>query len=102
MVPSKSVSPTPGIIGPVQRAELQLNELSVRCSILLSFRKVLPAVFWFFTESFSVHQNPESYFQKRTARLSPAVQVREKTPWGAATGGELSLISFCRSKRPAH
>jgi hypothetical protein len=56
--------------------------LPVRCSILLSFRKPLPAFFWFSTESFSVHQNPEIYLQKRTARLSPAVQVREETPWG--------------------
>src|ERR1700728_1479653 len=64
--------------------------LSVRCSILLSFRKLLPAVFWFFTESFPVHQNPEIYFQKKTARLSPAVQVREETPWGAATAGAIA------------
>src|SRR6202023_3010622 len=48
--------------------------LPVLCSILLSFRKLLPAFFRFSTESFSVHQNPEIYLQKRTARLSPAVQ----------------------------
>src|ERR1700730_2843087 len=72
MLPSKSVSATPGIIGPVQRAELQLNEyarrLPVRCSILLSFRKLLPAFFWFSTESFSVHQNPVIYLQKKRPR----------------------------------
>jgi hypothetical protein len=39
--------------------------LPVRCSILLSFRKLLPAFFWFSTESFSVHQNPEIYLQKK-------------------------------------
>jgi hypothetical protein len=76
--------------------------LPVRCSILLSFRKLLPAFFWFSTESFSVHQNPEIYLQKRTARLSPAVQVREETPWEGSNSGELSLILFCRSKSPAH
>src|ERR1700733_5238071 len=64
--------------------------LSVPCSILLSFRKLLPAVFWFFTESFPVYQNPKSYFQKRTARLSPAVQVREETPWGQRQRGALA------------
>jgi hypothetical protein len=76
--------------------------LPVHCSILLSFRKLLPAFFWFSTESFSVHQNPEIYLQKRTARLSPAVQVREETPWEGSNSGELSLILFCRSKSPAH
>jgi hypothetical protein len=39
--------------------------LPVRCSILLSFRKLLPAFFWLSTGSFSVHQNPEIYLQKR-------------------------------------
>jgi len=91
MLPSKNVSATPGIIGPVQRAELQLMSMPVRlpfrCSILLSFRKLLPAFFRFSNESFSVHQNPEIYLQKRTARLSPAVQVREERPGRAATAG---------------
>jgi hypothetical protein len=32
---------------------------------LLSFRKLLPAFFWFSTESFSVHQNPEIFFAKK-------------------------------------
>jgi len=76
--------------------------LPVLCSILLSFRKLLPAFFRFSNESFSVHQNPEIYLQKRTARLSPAVQVREETPWEGSNSGELSLILFCRSKSPAH
>src|ERR1700722_19811499 len=74
--------------------------LSVRCSILLSFRKLLPAVFWFFTDSFPVYQNPEIYFQKRTARLSPAVQVREETPWGAATAGSSRRSCFADKKGP--
>src|ERR1700681_445847 len=106
MLPSKSVSATPGIIGPVQRAELQLNEYArpVARSLfnIVRFRKLLPAFFRVSTESFSVHQNPEIYLQKKTARLSPAVQVREETPWEGSNSGELSLILFCRSKSPAH
>src|SRR3984893_17128620 len=39
--------------------------LPIRCSILLSFRKLLPAFFWFSTESFFVHQNPEIVLQKK-------------------------------------
>src|ERR1700692_1065439 len=58
--------------------------LPVRCSILLSFRKLLPAFFWFSTESFSVHQNPEIYLKKRTARLSPA----GPSQGGNALGGQ--------------
>src|SRR3981189_2504246 len=64
--------------------------LPVRCSILLSFRKLLPAFFRFSTESFSVHQNPEIFLQKRTARLSPAVQVREETPWAGSKRGAIA------------
>src|SRR3984885_5229636 len=75
--------------------------LSVRYSILLSFRKLLPAVFWFFTDSFPVYQNPEIYFQKRTARLSPAVQVREETPLGAATAGSSRRSCFADKKARA-
>ena len=43
--------------------------------------------------------------KKRTARLSPAVQVREETPRGKGSdgGGEWpSRILFCKSKDPAH
>jgi hypothetical protein len=48
MLPSKSVSATPGIIGPVQRAELQLNEYARPVArSLFSFRKLLPAFFRF-------------------------------------------------------
>ena len=104
MLPSKSVSATPRIIGPVQRAELQLNEYArpVARSLfnIAQFPKTASCFFWFSTESFSVQQNPEIYLQKRTARLSPAVQVREETPWEGSNSGELSLILFCRSKKP--
>src|SRR3984893_15897049 len=41
---------------------------------------------------------------KRTARLSPAVQVREETPRGraATAGGEVAIayLIFCKSKGP--
>jgi hypothetical protein len=91
MLPSRSVSATPGIIGPVQRAELQLNEYArpVARSLfnIVRFRKLLPAFFRVSTESFSVHQNPEIYLQKKTARLSPAVQSGRKRPGRAATAG---------------
>ena len=94
MLPSKSVSATPGIIGPVQRAELQLNKYArpvVRSLFnIAQFPKTASGFFWFSTESFSVHQNPEIYLQKRTARLSPAVQVREETPWGQRQRGALA------------
>src|ERR1700727_1871055 len=106
MLPSKSVSATSGIIGPVQRPEFQLNEYTRPAARSLfniaQFPKPASCFFWFSTESFSVHQNPEIYLQKRTARLSPAVQVREETPWEGSNSGELSLILFCRSKNPAH
>ena len=106
MLPSKNVSATPGIIGPVQRAEFQLNEYArpVARSLIniAQFPKIASCFFLAFTGSFSVHQNPEIYLQKRTARLSPAVQVREETPWEGSNSGELSLILFCRSKNPAH
>ena len=58
--------------------------LSVRCSILLSFRKLLPAVFWFFTESFPVHQNPEIYLQKRNR----AAFASGPSQGGNALGGQ--------------
>jgi hypothetical protein len=106
MLSSKNMSATPGIIGPVQGAELQLDEYArpVAHSLfnIAQFRKLLPAFFWFSTESFSVHQNPEIDLQKRTARLSPAVQVREETPREGSDSGKLSLLLFCRSKSPAH
>jgi len=90
----------------VQRAEPQLYEYArpVARSLfnIAQFPKTASGFFWFSTESFSVHQNPEIYLQKRTARLSPAVQVREETPWEGSNSGELSLILFCRSKSPAH
>jgi hypothetical protein len=102
----EELSATLGIIGPVQRAELQLNEYArpVARSLfnIAQFPKTASCFFLFSTESFSVHQNPEIYLQKRTARLSPAVQVREETPWEGSNSGELSLILFCRSKSPAH
>src|ERR1700722_4767146 len=43
--------------------------LSARCSILLNLRNLL----WLFLAI--------CFPRKRTARLSPAVQVREETPW---------------------
>ena len=69
MLPSKGVSATLGIIGPVQRAELQLNEYarSVARSLfnIAQFPKTASCFFLFSTESFSVHQNPEIYLQKK-------------------------------------
>src|SRR6202140_879842 len=55
-------------------------------------------------DCFAVSKHPQSshLFEQRTARLSPAVQVREETPGGrAATAEELSRILFCKSKGPA-
>jgi hypothetical protein len=92
--PSKSVSATPGIIGPVEQAELQLNKYArpvIRSLFnIAQFPKTASCCFLVFTESFPVYQNPKSYFQKRTARLSPAVQVREETPWGQRQRGALA------------
>jgi hypothetical protein len=57
--------------------------LSPRCSILLNLR----TCFRFFLAI--------CFPRKRTARLSPAVQVREETPWGrAATAGGGVAIAY--------
>jgi hypothetical protein len=107
MLPSKSVSATPGIIGPVQRAELQLNEYArpVARSLfnIAQFPKTASCFFLIFHGVFFRPSKSGDFFcKKRTARLSPAVQVREETPWAGSNSGELSLTLFCRSKSPAH
>src|ERR1700730_17313775 len=65
--------------------------LPVRCSILLSFRKLLPAFFWFSTESFSVHQNPVIYLQKKGPRgFRRRSKSGRKRPGRAATAGTVA------------
>ena len=119
MPPSNSVSATLSIIGPVQSAELWRNKYAdpVAGSLfnMAQFPKHASCFFLVFhcvfgpapicdRKCFAVsgHQNSKTHLQKRTARLSPAVQVREETPWEGSNSGELSLILFCRSKSPAH
>jgi|ERR1700677_3225082 len=106
MLPSKNVSATPGIIGPVRRAELHLNEYArpVARSLfnIAQFPKTASCFFLVFHWVFFRPSKSGDLFAKRTARLSPAVQVREETPWEGSNSGELSLILFCRSKSSTH
>jgi hypothetical protein len=67
------------------------SRLSARCSILLNLRKLL--------SFFSAIRFP----RKRTARLSPAVQVREETPRGrAATAGGSHRVSYFANPKAPH
>jgi hypothetical protein len=106
MLPSKSVSATPGIIGPVQRAELQLNEYARPVArSLFNIAQFPKTASCFFLVSHRVFFRPSKsgdFFAKKDRAASPAVQVREETPWEGSNSGELSLILFCRSKSPAH
>src|SRR6202035_2175303 len=107
MLPSKSVSATPGIIGPVQRAELQLNEYArpVARSLfnIAQFPKTASCFFLVFHRViFRPSKSGDLFEKKDRAAFAGGPSQGGNAPREGSNSGELSLILFCRSKSPAH